>query len=81
MNGEHGIVASALGAQKEGRYSVRLRGRAAGVQIKARNLRVLVDPGRAAVAGHEVDKLQSVALGGVMSLGRFVPRHDCRDGS
>ena len=59
MNGEHGIVAGALGAQKEGRYSVRLRGRAAGVQIKASNLRVLVDPGRAAVAGHEVDALQS----------------------
>ena len=65
MNGEHGIVAGALGAQKEGRYSVRLRGRAAGVQIKASNLRVLVDPGRAAVAGHEVDALQSVVLGGV----------------
>ena len=64
MNGEHGIVAGALGAQKEGRYSVRLRGRAAGVQIKASNLRVLVDPGRAAVAGHEVDALQSVVLGG-----------------
>ena len=27
----HGIVAGAFGAQKEGRYSVRLRGRAAGV--------------------------------------------------
>ena len=29
----HGIVAGAFGAQKEGRYSVRLRGRVAGVQI------------------------------------------------
>ena len=37
----------------------------AGVQIKASNLRVLVDPGRAAVARHEVDALQSVVLGGV----------------
>ena len=35
------------------------------MQIKAGNLRVLVDPGRAAVAGHEVDALQSVVLGGV----------------
>ena len=34
------------------------------MQIKASNLRVLVDPGRAAVAGHEVDALQSVVLGG-----------------
>ena len=68
MNGEHGIVAGALGAQKEGRYSVRLRGRAAGVQIKASNLRVLVDPGRAAVAGHAVDALQSVVLGGVTGV-------------
>jgi hypothetical protein len=47
-----------------GRYSVRLRGRAAGVQIKASNLRRLVDSGRAAVAGHEIDALQSVVLGG-----------------
>ena len=34
------------------------------MQIKAGNLRVLVDPGRAAVAGHEVDALQSFVLGG-----------------
>ena len=68
MNGEHGIVAGALGAHKEGRYSVRLRGRAAGVQIKASNLRVLVDPGCAVMAGHEVDALQSVALGGVTGV-------------
>ena len=39
MNGKIGVVAGALGAQKEGRYSVRLPGRAKGVQIKASNLR------------------------------------------
>jgi len=45
MNDKHGIVASLLGAQKEGCYSIWLQGRAAGVQIKACNLRPLVDPG------------------------------------
>ena len=69
MNGQHGVVAGALGAQTGGRYSVRLRGSAAGVQIKASNLRTLVDPGRAVVAGHEVDALQSVVLGGVPGSG------------
>ena len=64
MNGVHGIVAGELGAQKEGRFSVRLRGKAAGVQIKPSNLRPIVDPGRAVVAGHAVDRLQSVVLAG-----------------
>ena len=47
---------------------MRLRGRAAGVQIKASNLRRLVDSGRAAVAGHEIDALQSVVLGGATGV-------------
>ena len=64
MNDEYGIIAGALGAQKEGRYSVKLQGGGRNVQIKASNLRPRVDPGRAAVSGHTVDSLQSIVLGG-----------------
>lgn len=70
INDEHGIVVGALGAQREGCYRVKLDTRVTMMQINADNLRV-VDLGRAAVAGHEVDALQSVVLGGMTGEDAF----------
>jgi hypothetical protein len=65
MNGRRGVVAGALGAESEGRYRVRIgKSDRSGKMIKPRNLRPTKDPGRAAVAGHEVDALRSVVMSG-----------------
>ena len=70
MNGKKGIVASELGANgKEGRHSVRISKESK--SIRPRNLRPLVDPGRAAVAGLEVDCLQSFVVSGITGVNRF----------
>ena len=65
-NGACGVVAGVFGAEKEGRYPVLFRKGCENKQIKPIKLRPLVDPGRAAVAGHEVDVLRSVVLGGIV---------------
>jgi hypothetical protein len=65
MNGRRGVVAAALGAKSEGRYRVRIgKSDSMWKAIKPRNLRPTKDPGRAAVAGHEVDALHSIVVSG-----------------
>ena len=65
LNGKRGKLGGALGAVKPGRYPVFFKGSMGFKQIKPSNLRAIKDPGRAVVAGHEVDALQSVVLRGV----------------
>jgi hypothetical protein len=61
----HAWVAGALGAESEGRYRVRIgKSDRAGKTIRPCNLRPTKDPGRAAVAGHEVDALRSLVASG-----------------
>jgi hypothetical protein len=69
MNGRRGVVAGALGAESDGRYRVRIgKSDRSGKTIKPRNLRPTKDPGRAAVAGHEVDALSSVVVSGMSGM-------------
>jgi hypothetical protein len=73
MNGKRGVVSGALGAESEGRYRVRIgKSDRAGKTIRPRNLRPTKDPGRAAVAGHEVDALRSVVVNGMSGMYAFV---------
>ena len=64
LNAKCGKLGGPLGAKKAGCYPVFFKGEKGFKQIKPCNLRSIVDPRRAAVAGHEVDALQSVVLGG-----------------
>ena len=73
MNGRRGVVAGALGAESEGRYRVRIgKSDRSGKTIRPCNLRPTKDPGRAAVAGHEVDALRSVVVNGMSGMYAFV---------
>ena len=65
LNAKCGKLGGPLGAKKAGCYPVFFKGEKGFKQIKPCNLRSIADPGRAAVAGHEVDALQSVVVGGV----------------
>ena len=65
LNAKCGKLGGPLGSMKPGRYPVFFKGDKGYKQLKACNLRSLVDPGRAAVAGHEVDALHSVVMRGV----------------
>ena len=65
LNAKCGKLGGPLGAVKPGRYPVFFKGEKGYKQLKACNLRSVVDPGRAAVAGHEVDALHSVVMRGV----------------
>jgi hypothetical protein len=53
---------------KPGRYPVFFKGEKGYKQLKTCNLRSIVDPGRAVVAGHEVDALHSVVVRGVTGI-------------
>ena len=68
LNAKCGKLGGPLGAVKAGRYPVFFKGEKGFKQIKPCYLRSIVDPGRAAVAGHEVDALQSVVLGGATGI-------------
>jgi len=65
LNAKCGKLGGPLGAKKAGRYPVFFKGEKGFKQIKPCNLQSIADPGRGAVAGHEVDALQSVVVGGV----------------
>ena len=71
LNGKRGKLGGPLGATRPDRYPVFFKGEKVFRQIKACNLRAITDPGRAAVAGHEVDALGSVVVRGV--TGRNAP--------
>jgi ankyrin repeat protein len=73
LNGKCGKVGGGLGAMKPGRYPVLLKGEGKTYkQVKPRNLRPTKDPGRAAVAGHEVDALHSVVVSGASGESAFL---------
>ena len=72
LNAKCGKLGGPLGAKKAGCYPVFFKGEKGFKQIKPCNLRSIADPGRAAVAGHEVDALQSVVVGGVTGRSAFV---------
>ena len=72
LNAKCGKLGGPLGAKKAGCYPVFFKGEKGFKQIKPCNLRSIADPGRAAVAGHEVDALQSVVVGGVTGGNAFV---------
>jgi hypothetical protein len=82
MNGRRGVVAGALGAESEGRYRVRIgKSDRSGKTIRPRNLRPTKDPGRAAVAGHEVDALRSVVVSGMSGNATILNSVYVRDAS
>ena len=62
--GAVGVVASALGAERNGRYRVRFKGTAKGKLLRPMHVRATAQRGRAVLAGHAVDRIASLTLHG-----------------